>query len=151
MSNDIIRTKFSKTGLAASIAVFLPYVFSFFPTKYSVFAEISYSPKWLAILHGFISFFLVLTLILIKNMSAEPFSGKSRTISIASITLGVYYILWIYFYLLHSNVWIYLCIKLLGALYLIAYSYDRRNWVSLSLASAYLVTSSTITIVSLVV
>lgn len=150
MSKDIIRTKFSRTGFAASVAVFLPYLFLFVPTRYSVFDELASNPKWLVVLHGFLSLFLVLTLILIKNMGAEPYSGKSRTISIASIMLGVYYILWIYFYLLRANVWIYLCIKLLGATYFIAFSYDRKNWVSMALSITYFLTSLSITVVSLV-
>lgn len=150
MEKDIIKTKFSKRGLSSVIAVFLPYIFSFFPTKYSAFEELSYSPKWLLVLHCFITIFMVLTMILIRNMHADPYTRNSRTVSIAAIILGIYYILWVYFYIGRANVWSYLCIKILGAAHLMVFSYDRRNWISFSLASLFLISSLSLTIFALV-
>ena len=138
---ESIKTKFSKEGLLVCVLVFLPYAFSFIPTRYNLFAEYRSLPKWLLILNSFIVLFMVLTQVLVRNLQAHPLSSKSRIFSFANVILGVYYILWVYFYRGDATVGIYMAIKILASLYLIIFSFDRRNWVAFSLSLAYLVLS----------
>lgn len=149
MANDSFKTKFSFHGLLIVFLYYIPYLCIWLPAR-KLFSDLSYCPRWLLIVYIFASIALSATLILVKNLGASPFFRKSRHMSISFILLGIYYILWIYFLLGKSTNLILALARVIGSGFLLFYSIDRKNWISVAIASLVMVLVISIAFVALI-
>lgn len=149
MAKDSFKTKFSLHGFVIVLLYYVPYLCIWLPAK-KVFSALSSCPKWLLILYIFNALALSVTLILVKNTNALPFFRKSRHMSISFILLGIYYILWIYFLIGKSSAILLAMIRIIGSLFYLFYSLDRRNWISVSFSGLFMVLGIAISTIALV-
>ena len=149
MANDIFKTKFSLNGLVAALLVFAPYIFIWLPAK-RIFFALSAGPGWLLVIYMFTALALTLTLSLVRNISAPPFSRKSRLISIAYIFLGIYYIFIVYFFIKKPVPYIFLMARIAVSGFFIFFSLDRKNWISLSFSILFFILGLSISAIALV-
>lgn len=144
----VIKTKFSKEGLFSVLLFFIPCLFAFFPSMHPIREELSLSSNALVILYFLSLAAVVLTFVLIENISALPFSKENRGVSLAFVFLGIYYILWVYSFIGRANSLILLSIKVFGSAYLVSIAFDRKNWVALAAVVIHFALGISMTIIS---
>ena len=150
MKNNAFKTKFSTLGFIASILYFIPYLFIWLPSHRSLIGH-TVIPKWLFVIYIASAFALFITLLFVENINVLPFTRKSRCMSIAFILLGIYYILWVYFFWGKSTVLVFGLARLVGSGFFVFINIDRRNWLSLVFSILFMIIGITISIVVLLV
>lgn len=148
MKNNAFKTKFSTLGFIASILYFIPYLFIWLPANRFLIGQ-AIIPKWLFVIYIANAFAIFITLLFIVNTDAIPFTRKSRCMSIAFILLGIYYILWVYFFWRKPSAIIFGLARLVGSGFLVFINIDRRNWISLVFSILFMIIGITISIVVL--
>ncbi len=120
-----IKTKFSSKGLLALIlAVFPSLVF-----HYPLF---NLSRDILSIIAIMSLMYLVCSMAFVRNYKEPELNNKSRIFSLSCIFYGLYFLLMVLYGIKRAGVITAIVAHGFAFLFLIFFSIDRRNWLSLS-------------------
>ncbi len=120
-----IKTSFSVHGFVASLMAFAPALMM----RAGQFDFHSDIPSLICII---LNLYMLLSLIFLQNTEAQKMDRNGRTISIASICYGIYFLFLVLFIIGKGGLWIVIAAHVFIYSFLILFSLDRHNWFSLS-------------------
>lgn len=120
-----IKTKFSLKGLLALL-------FAAFPSLVFHSPLFNLSNDLFSIIVIMSLMFLLFSIVLVRNYKEPEVNRKSKIYSLASIFYGMYFLLMVLYGIRKAGVITAIVAHGFGFLFLIFFSIDRKNWLSMS-------------------